>query len=361
LAPFPRGGKIGGGLGKLLAARLPHVSMSDPKPCDEPIQLIVSPDEAGARFDSYLAIKFPSYSRVHLRRVINAAAAKINGKREKAAHRLQAGDRVTVILPELPRKRPQPENIPLSILYEDDSLLAVDKPPGMVVHPARGHWTGTLVSALEYHVRQLSTIGGPTRAGIVHRLDRDTSGVVLVAKNDQAHMHLSRQFEERRIEKEYFAIVAGRLDRDRDWIDEPIGLHPRHREKMAIRHDAPDSRAAQSFYEVVERFDGFAAVRVLPKTGRTHQIRVHLASVGAPILCDKQYGGRSEITLGEIAGTSDSSVLLARQALHARRLTLTHPVTGERLTIESPLPDDLCKVLAALRAHRGLVATKGPG
>jgi 23S rRNA pseudouridine1911/1915/1917 synthase len=317
-------------------------------------EFAVEASEAGARLDSFLAARLPQYSRVHLRRVINATAAKVNGKREKAAHRLRAGDRVSVVLPELPRKRAQPENIPLTILYQDRWLIAVDKPPGMVVHPARGHWQGTLASALEFHFQQLSAIGGPSRPGIVHRLDRDTSGVILVACDDQVHMQLARQFEQRTIEKEYFALVAGELDRDRDWIDEPIGLHPHQRQKMAIRRDGASSRSARSFYEVIERFRGFAALRVLPKTGRTHQIRVHLASIGAAILCDKQYGGRSRLTRGDLTGQPDDTVLLQRQALHARRIKFVHPATGQPLEIAAPLPADLEGVLVELRRHRAL-------
>lgn len=319
----------------------------------EPVELIVAPEEAGLRLDSFLAVRLPKYSRVHLRKVINAAAAKVNDRREKAAHHLRPGDRVTLFLPDLPRKRAAPEAIPLVVLYEDDLLVAINKPPNMVVHPARGHWTGTLASALEHRFQSLSAVGGPTRPGIVHRLDRDTSGVILVAKTDEAHLKMSRQFEERQIEKEYFAIVAGELDRDRDWIDEPIGMHPRHREKMAIRRDAVDSRAAQSFYEVIERFRGFCSLKILPKTGRTHQIRVHLAHAGAPVLCDKQYGGRSQLTRGELwRDPADQTVLLARQALHAHRIAFSHPGTGQRLQIEAPLPDDLQQLLAVLRSRQ---------
>lgn len=327
--------------------------MSSSELSGEPVEIVVSPEDAGSRLDAYLAGKFATYSRVHLRKVINAAAVKVNGRREKASHRLRAGDRVSVFLPELPRARPAPEDVPLEILYEDESLVAVNKPPGMVVHPAKGNWRGTLVSALEFHFQQLSTIGGPGRPGIVHRLDRDTSGVIIVAKTDLAHMRLARQFESRTIEKEYFAIVVGELDRDRDWIDQPIGLHPQHRDKMAIRRDSAESRAAQSFFEVVERFRGFASLKILPKTGRTHQIRVHLASIGCPVLCDKQYGGRSQISVGEVRGDADASVLLDRQALHARRIRFTHPRTLEPLEIEAPLPDDLVRVLAGLREFRG--------
>jgi 23S rRNA pseudouridine1911/1915/1917 synthase len=304
--------------------------------------------------DAFLALQFTSYSRVHLRRVINAGAVRVGQRGGKASLRLRAGDRVLIWLPPLPREGPTPEDIPLQILYEDEQLAAVNKPPGMVVHPARGHWTGTLTSALQHHFNQLSGVGGPTRPGIVHRLDRDTSGVIVVAKTDQAHLRLALQFQERTLRKEYFAIVAGRPDRDRDQIDLPIGLHPYQREKMAVRRDDKNSRHAQSFYEVLERFDGFASLRIVPKTGRTHQIRVHLASIHCPVLCDRQYGGRSQITLGEIRRDgSDETVLLSRQALHAARLEIVHPSTGEPLEFEAPLPDDLATVLRELREYRG--------
>jgi 23S rRNA pseudouridine1911/1915/1917 synthase len=225
----------------------------------------------------------------------------------------------------------------------------------MVVHPAKGHWSGTLTAALQFHFDQLSHVGGPTRPGVVHRLDRDTSGVIVIAKDDHAHSRLAMQFENRTIKKEYFAIVVGRPDHDRDWIDLPIGLHPREREKMAIRPHDPASRPARSFYEVLERFDGFAAVRIEPHTGRTHQIRVHLQSIGCPVLCDKQYGGRSEITRGELRREpADTQIALARQALHARRLTFEHPETGESLSFEAPWPADLQTVLDELRNFRRL-------
>ncbi|MBN2291564.1 MAG: RluA family pseudouridine synthase, partial [Pirellulales bacterium] len=233
-------------------------------------------------------------------------------------------------------------------------LAVVNKPPAMVVHPARGHWSGTLAGALQFHFAgQLSTSGGPTRPGIVHRLDRDTSGAILVAKNDQVHAKLAAQFEARSIEKEYFALTSGSPQLDRDVIDCAIGHHPHQREKMAIRRSDPNSRPAHTFYEVLERFNGFAAVRLVPKTGRTHQIRVHLDHIGCPVLCDKLYGGRSKITRGEIRrDASDKTVLLDRQALHARRLKFTHPETGEAQEVEAPLADDMAAVLAELQEYR---------
>ena len=187
----------------------------------------------------------------------------------------------------------------------------------------------------------------------MHRLDRDTSGVMVVAKTDQAHMRLAEQFEKRTVEKEYFAICAGVPSRDRDLVDLPVGAHPYQREKMAIRRDHATSREAQTFYEVAERFDGFSAIRVLPKTGRTHQIRLHLASIGCPVLCDRLYGGRSMITRGEISrDPADVEVLLDRQALHARRLKIRHPVSGETMEFVAPPPADIEIVLAALRKFR---------
>ncbi len=320
----------------------------------QPVELTVSAAEAGLRLDAFLASHFADYSRVHLRRIISAGGVKIDGRGGKPAYRLKPGQRVSFVLPEIPRESPSPENIPLEVLYEDEHLAVVNKPPGMVVHPARGHWSGTLASALQFRFgTTLSATGGANRPGIVHRLDRDTSGAILVARNDRTHTALSRQFADRQIEKEYFALVSGRPPRDRDLIDFPIGFHPRVREKMAIRRDDSASRPAQTFYEVLERFDGFASVKALPKTGRTHQIRVHLNHIGLPVLCDRQYGGRRRITRGEIRREpADELVLLERQALHARRLRFTHPATGQVMEIEAPLPSDVVAVLEELRAYR---------
>jgi 23S rRNA pseudouridine1911/1915/1917 synthase len=288
--------------------------------------------------------------------VISAGGVTVDRQGGKPGYRLRPGQRVAFVMPEVPREGPTPENIPLEILYEDEDLAVVDKPPGMVVHPARGNWSGTLAAALQYRFAgRLSTTGGPTRPGIVHRLDRDTSGVILVAKNDRAHARLAAQFEARTVGKEYFALVAGRPERDRDVIEAPIGLHPQQREKMAIRRRSTASRSAETYFEVIERFDAFAALRLVPKTGRTHQIRVHVCHAGFPVLCDRQYGGRSRITRGEIRREAeDDCVLLERQALHARRLRLKHPTTGEPLAVEAPLPADIRAVLTELRAYRSL-------
>lgn len=320
----------------------------------DPVELTVALEQAGWRLDVFLAHHFPEYSRVHLRRVITAGGVRVDDRGGKPSYRLHPGQHVFVTLPEIPREAPRPEPIPLEILYEDDWLAAINKPPGMVVHPARGHWSGTLASAVQYHFGgKLSTLGGPTRPGIVHRLDRDTSGVIVVAKNDIAHGILATQFQDRRVEKEYFAIVAGMPELDRDRIEQPIGSHPHDREKMAIRRDHPRSRWAQTFYEVLERFDGFASVRIFPKTGRTHQIRVHLGHIGCPVLCDRHYGGRSRLTRGDLRrDPTDTRVLLERQALHALRLSIAHPVTEKRLEFEAPLPEDIQSVLRELRQWR---------
>jgi 23S rRNA pseudouridine1911/1915/1917 synthase len=332
----------------------------------EQVELQVGPEAAGQRLDAFLAQMLPQYSRVQLRKVIGSGGVKVNGAGTKVAHRLAVGDRVSVLLPPMNTAGPRPEPIPLAVLYEDEHLIAVNKPPGMVVHPARGHWSGTLASALAYHFRQLSGVGGPTRPGIVHRLDRDTSGVMVVAKSDPMHYALAAQFEARTTKKEYLAITAGLPDRDRDFIQQPIGVHPHQREKMAIREGHPTSRPAVTFYEVAQRMGAFALLRVWPRTGRTHQIRVHLAHIGCPVLCDKLYGGRAQVTRRELwqagrlpgsppggAAASEAAndldeVVLARQALHAWRIELVHPATGRPIQFVAPLPDDLKSVLALL-------------
>lgn len=313
--------------------------------------LFVDADQVGQRLDVFLASQLTRFTRVQLRRAIGSDGVTVDGKRTKVAYRLKAGQRIDVVLPQLPREGPEPENIPLDVVYEDAQLIAINKAPGMVVHPARGHWSGTLASALAFRFDQLSSVGGPTRPGIVHRLDRETSGVIVVAKTDEAHMAISAQFENRTTEKEYLAIVQGVPDRDRDMIDRPIGKHPHHREKMAIRDTHPTSRQATTAYEVTERFDRFAFLRAMPRTGRTHQIRVHLAHIGCPVLCDRLYAGRDRITRGEIRGQrEDQHILLDRLALHALRLKITHPTTNRPLELYAPLAEDIASVLAELRA-----------
>lgn len=326
---------------------------ADEELSDQAQELVVGEADSGARLDAFLAKTFPKYSRMQLRRIIGAGGVRVNDAGTKVSHRLQTGNRISIFLPPMPTAGPNPENIPLHILYEDDQLLAINKPPAMVVHPSRGHWSGTLTSALAFHFDQLSTAGGAHRPGIVHRLDRDTSGVMVVAKNDPCHFALAEQFADRTTEKEYLAITVGAPDRDRDMIDKPIGIHPYQREKMAIRSNHETSREAQTFYEVQERFRGFAVVKMLPKTGRTHQIRVHLAHIGYPVLCDRLYGGRAEIKRGEVSGDlSDQQIVLGRQALHARRIQLKHPISKELMEFVAPIPDDMQTTIDTLRELR---------
>ncbi len=315
--------------------------------------LFVEDEEDHERLDSFLVRHFSKFSRVKLQRAIAAQNVKVDGKKAKSSTRIKTGQKVEFLPPTAEPEGSIPEDIPLEILFEDEHLIAINKPPNMVVHPAKGHWSGTMTAALAFHFQQLSTIGGPTRPGIVHRLDRDTSGVILVAKTDQAHVALASQFENRTVEKEYFAIVSPVPDRDRDIIDKPIGQHPYQREKKAIREDHSSSRAATSMFEVIERFQGFGTVRVKPKTGRTHQIRVHLAHIGSAVLCDRLYSGRAKLTIEDLTRReTDAKVLLNRQALHAMRIKVAHPVSKAPLEVEAPLPADINQTIEALREFR---------
>lgn len=321
---------------------------------DEMQSLVVLDGESGWRLDLYLTHYFPKYSRTLIRKAIQSGCVTVDAQGGKPAYRLKPGQVVTFRLPEIPREAPQPEEIPLDILYEDDYLVVINKPPDMVVHPSRGHWSGTLVGALAWHFAgKLSTIRGPARPGIVHRLDRDTSGAILVAKNDIVHAKLAAQFETRKIQKEYLAVCMGTPDLDRDLIDLPIGFHPKQREKMMISRTDPNAKPSQTFYEVSERFRGFSLIRAIPQTGRTHQIRLHLTQIGCPIVCDRLYGRQSQLTKGELSGNlADNDVLIARQALHAHRLRFEHPESGETLEVTAPIPDDMETLLVALRDLR---------
>src|ERR1700722_19713694 len=312
----------------------------------------------GMRLDQYLAGCLAEVRRSTIQRVIEAAGGTVNGKIAKASYKVRHGDVILIPPPEPQRPEPHPENIPLDVLYEDEFLAIVNKPADMVVHPAKGHWSGTLVNALRFHFPRLSGLNGDYRAGIVHRLDRDTSGVILVAKEEQTHRDLSLLFEMRKVFKEYAAITAGILDRDSDYIEGRIAHHKLDRIKMMIADEEDeDAKDACTYYEVIERFRGFSFCRCQPRTGRTHQIRVHLASVGCPILADKVYSGRDRIKLSDLVAGIDESAdveLLSRQALHAHRLRLRHPRTAALLEAEAPLPEDFQRTLAALREHRPL-------
>jgi 23S rRNA pseudouridine1911/1915/1917 synthase len=309
----------------------------------------------GTRLDQYLAGMFPDYSRSVIRKVIDADGVLVKGRPAKASYKVRHGDPIRILLPAPTHDLPVPEDIPIDVLYQDQHLALVNKPADMVVHPAKGHWSGTLVNALQFHFSELSAAGGDYRPGIVHRLDRDTSGVILIAKDEATHRELSYQFEQRKIFKEYTAITTGVLDRDSDYIERRIAKHPREREKMSVTDMEDDGKEACSFYEVIERFRGFSFCRIQPRTGRTHQIRVHLASIGCPVLADKAYGGRDRLRLSDLATDLDPSrdeVLIARQALHASRLRFFHPRLRKVIQVEAPLPQDFQKTLAALRKYR---------
>jgi 23S rRNA pseudouridine1911/1915/1917 synthase len=328
---------------------------------DRTVEVVAKCRVDGTRLDQYLVSVFPDYSRSVVQRVIEAAGVTVNGHPAKASYRVRHGDRIRVQPPEPTHPLPVPEDIPLEVLYEDEWLALVNKPADMVVHPAKGHWTGTLVNALRFHFGQLSGANGDYRAGIVHRLDRDTSGVILIAKEETAHRALSALFERRKVFKEYVALTAGVLDRDSDYIEGRIGHHPHDRVKMAVTEDEDDEDAkdACSYYEVIERFRGYSFCRVQPRTGRTHQIRVHLASVGCPVLADKVYSGRDSLRLSDLApGLAEGAdeLLLSRQALHAHRLRFRHPCQGNILEVTAPLPPELQRTLEALRRHRPLHA-----
>jgi 23S rRNA pseudouridine1911/1915/1917 synthase len=329
--------------------------MSPPELSPEPEEFTVKARVGGKRLDAYLAARFPEFSRSVVQKLIDHGAVLLNGQAAKASAKVREGDTIRVWLPDLGDGLPTPEDIPIRIVHEEAGFVVVDKGPGMVVHPARGNWSGTLVNALQFHFDNLSSVGGEHRPGIIHRLDRDTSGLILIGKEDGDHRTLARQFEDRTVSKEYRAIVYGVPSRDSDYIDRPIGHHPTYREKMAIRKVEDGAREAVTFYEVVERFDGFAHVRVKPETGRTHQIRVHLTHIGHPIVADKLYSGRDRLTIGDLAGPDAAEadrVLIERQALHAHRLRFAHPRTGATIDLSATLPFDMARTLDALRAHR---------
>lgn len=282
------------------------------------------------RLDVFLAEVQTDISRSFIQKLIEDNCVAVNGAEGRSKYKLRIGDHIDLKIPDPSPLELAPENIPLVIVHEDESIIVVDKPAGMVVHPAPGHSRGTLVNALLYHCADLAGIGGVERPGIVHRLDKETSGLVVVAKTDPALQSLSQQFQDRIVKKEYLALVKGRMKNKRGIIDSPIGRHKISRKKMSL--DPDGGRAAQTEYELTQCFEGFSYLRLFPKTGRTHQIRVHLASIGHPILGDKLYGGAKSVPLKKP---------LSRHALHAHKLELRHPETGKVMHFVSPLPEDM--------------------
>lgn len=281
------------------------------------------------RLDLFLTRVQKEISRSQVQRLIEQDHVSVNGQPVSAKYKVKPGDIVQLRVPDPTPLDLSAEPIPLNIVFEDECLVVVDKPAGMVVHPAPGHATGTLVHALLHHCQDLSGIGGVERPGIVHRLDKDTSGLILVAKSEKAHRSLASQFKEREIQKVYLALVRGKVVRDKGVIDLPLGRHKVHRKKMAVRQEG--GRSAVTAFEVIARYPHFSYLRLFPKTGRTHQIRVHVAEMGHPILSDKTYGGKLDAR----------HMKMPRQALHAHRLEIRHPISGEIKTFVSPLPDDL--------------------
>jgi 23S rRNA pseudouridine1911/1915/1917 synthase len=309
------------------------------------------------RLDRYLVGKFPNFSRTYLQKLIRDRAVSVNGQAtDKIRHPIEVGDRISVRVPGVSSLDLTGEYIPLDIIFEDASMVAINKPPGLVVHPpGKGSNAGTLVSGLVYHFQQnLSTVSGPLRPGIVHRLDKDTSGIMLVAKNDSAHFKLARQFHERTVKKTYQAVVQGELERDEDVIDLPIARHRRNPEKMTI--DFKTGKSAQTQYKVLERFHGYTFVELSPRTGRTHQLRVHMMYIGHPVATDFLYGSQRVIFGDEFSDAEGAAdrIVIARQALHAHRIRLEHPVSGEPLDLSAPLAADIRELLDNLRAYKRL-------
>jgi 23S rRNA pseudouridine1911/1915/1917 synthase len=312
-------------------------------------EFVADAEAEGQRLDAWLARRLPSLSRSRLQALIDEGHVLLDGSRARPSTRLRAGQVARVHVPAPVPAEPQPEDIPIAVVHEDAHLVVVNKPAGLVVHPGAGTSRGTLVNALLRHVRDLSGVGGVLRPGIVHRLDRGTSGLLVVAKDDEAHRSLVRQFAGRTVEKEYVALVLGVPPRPAGEVDAPIGRDPVHRRKMSVR--APRGREARTSWRVEERFDGAALLRVRIHTGRTHQVRVHLASIGHPVAGDAVYGGTRTPSSRRTAAR-EALQSLDRPALHAARLSFAHPASGERLRFEAPLPPDIEAVLERLRAAR---------
>ena len=294
-------------------------------------------DQTG-RIDKVLTSLEPEITRSQLKNLINDGHVTVNGQAVKPKYKVQAGDKISLVKPEPQSLELTPENIPLDIVYEDDDMIVVNKPQGMVVHPAPGHPDHTLVNALLYH-SPLSTINGTFRPGIVHRIDKDTSGLLMVAKNDLAHQSLAEQLRNKTNKREYLALVYGQIKEDESTIDAPLGRNPQDRKKQAV---VKDGRHAVTHFKVVKRYDNFTLVKCILETGRTHQIRVHMKYIGHPLVGDPLYGPR------KVIGKNG-------QFLHAALLGFKHPRTGEEMVFEAPLPENFQKMLDKLdkQQHKG--------
>jgi 23S rRNA pseudouridine1911/1915/1917 synthase len=303
------------------------------------------------RLDKYLHGRFSNLSRSFIQNAIKQGAVKVNGKIAKQSQKLNPGDIIDFAPPKPPSKDIMPEDIPLDIIYEDEELIILNKQPEIIVHPARGNTHGTLVNALAFYSDELSTGLGEFRPGIVHRLDKNTTGVMIVTKNDAAQWKIAKQFENRQVNKTYLAIVHGTPELTADRINISLGIHPKIREKYAIRPET--GKEAVTFYEVLEPFRGFSLLRLTPKTGRTHQIRVHLSYIKHPIVCDDMYGGKL-IYPWQLADTEPAvqEPILNRVALHAFSIEFRHPATEKIVQFQAPLPQDMQNLLNELRKYR---------
>ena len=309
-------------------------------------RITVQPNDTGRRIDSYLSALL-DISRSQAAKLCDTGAVLIGGAPVQKRYAVKAGDEISVTLPEPEVCDVTPENIPLDIVYEDASVAVINKPSGMVVHPAPGNYSGTLVNAIMYHCRDsLSGIGGVLRPGIVHRIDKDTSGLLVIAKSDDAHTALSRELEHHGVEREYHALVRGGFSEDSGTVNLPIGRHPVDRKKMAVLQSDPAAREAITHYEVLERFGDVTYLKLRLETGRTHQIRVHMAARGHALLGDEVYAP------GKIPFEKRHAPLFGGQILHAKRLSFTHPQTGERVSFECELPENFKRLLEILRSER---------
>lgn len=301
-------------------------------------QAVLAEDEdEGKRIDKYLAALMPDLSRSYIQKLFGTGNVKCNDKAVKPGYKVSGGDRILVMIPEAVEPKIEPEKIPLDILYEDEDVILINKPKGMVVHPAPGHYTGTLVNALMDHCRgQLSGINGVLRPGIVHRIDMDTTGVLIVCKNDMAHNSIAAQLKEHTITRRYYAVVCGNIREEEGTVDAPIGRHPVERKKMAVNRR--NGKEAVTHYRVVERFGAYTWIECRLETGRTHQIRVHMTSIGHPLVGDAVYGT-----------AKTPYTFLQGQTLHAHVLGFVHPRTGQYMEFQAPLPDYFKKLVECLR------------
>ncbi|MCF7954963.1 MAG: RluA family pseudouridine synthase [Phycisphaerae bacterium] len=320
---------------------------------DEPGEhfiITVGPTVKKKRLDIYLQSRFSRFSRSHIQTLIKEQGVNVNGLAAKASTKLSAGDKVDLIVPAPKSNELIAEDIPINVIYEDDDMIVLNKQADIIVHPARGNKSGTLVNGLVYYANQLSSINGHFRPGIVHRLDRNTTGVMVVAKNDPAHWQLAKQFADRTTQKTYIAVIHGVPQLTADCIDQPIGTNTSFRERMAVNMEG---KHAVSFYKVLEEFRGYCVVELSPKTGRTHQLRVHMQYIKHPIVADDMYGGKVIYNWQvEDRPAAPEEPLINRTALHAWKLELDHPTTGKRMLFTADLPDDIQHLINNLREHR---------